>query len=225
MPKIVFKQAIDLANIDLTNFTGGSLDFSTFSSTYAKITSGDYTGEVTGEGFAIDFSTFEPVGTVHTFTGSFQGSPVIVATRMNLDLNALYDVRDNASALIDLIFGGKDTMEGSSGVDVLYGFGGNDKIDGNKGADILAGGDGRDVFVYDKVSDSSASNADTIVGLSSQDKIDLSKIDGVGADDVTASFSGGVTTFSINTDDDRRAEMKIMAEGDHTDFAGFVFAT
>jgi Ca2+-binding RTX toxin-like protein len=222
MAYVRLRSGFDMLETDYSQFTDGSLSFN---STVITITGANYVAQLTGEGFGFDFLSGTVTGTVRTFTVSVEGQTLFDVTRLNIPANDVYQNLDDSQALIDLVFGGKDKIYGSDNADVLAGFGGSDILDGNKGADTLFGGEGRDTFVYNKVSDSNFNNPDLIADLSNRDTINLKPL-GVTADDVQATFDAGtgMTTFSINTDDDAAFEMRILALGDHTDFTGFNFA-
>jgi Ca2+-binding RTX toxin-like protein len=215
--KIVFKAGIDMSELDLSDFTGGSVG--NLSRSSVTLTAGEFSATITGESFGYDFWDDQITGTAHTFTASHNGEELLVATKLDLDLGVLYSHRDDAGALIDDIFGGRDTILGSAETDVIYGFGGGDRIDGNRGADLLAGGGGADVFVFDRRADSTKSAPDTILDLERKDFLDLSAL-GVGLEDVKIRYQEtlGVTMFSIDLDGDGRSDMGFLAVGDHSGF-------
>ncbi len=79
-----------------------------------------------------------------------------------------------------------NALAGFAGADKLSGAAGNDTLLGGAQADVMDGGQGADVFVYNALSDSPVSGADTILAFEKgQDKIDLSALDAwpSGADD------------------------------------------
>jgi serralysin len=74
--------------------------------------------------------------------------------------------------------GGKDVLYGRSGNDVLEGGSGSDKLYGQSGKDTLIGDSGADTFVFQALSDSRGSTADTIEDfLRGSDHVDLRGID------------------------------------------------
>lgn len=75
-----------------------------------------------------------------------------------------------------------DTTTGNAGANAFWGMAGNDVLTGGGGADALKGGAGADRFVYQAVSDSTASARDGINDFSHADgdRIDLSAIDADG---------------------------------------------
>ncbi|MEJ5991243.1 calcium-binding protein [Ramlibacter sp. PS3R-8] len=135
---------------------------------------------------------------------------------------------------------GDDFFHGSTGNDVLVGGAGADTLSGGRDADFLTGGQGVDSFRFDDL-DSIIGTNDLIRDLSSNDSIDLSRID---ADVTTAgdqsfvlvgSFSGtageanlryvaadDVTRLTMDTDGDGAANIAIIAAGDHRTFDSFV---
>ena len=96
----------------------------------------------------------------------------------------------NFLGLLQFLFAGNDTINGSAGADVLSGYAGNDAINGNVGNDTLKGGAGNDTL-------NGGSGADNMVG---GDGSDLYYVDN-GLDIVTetnaiASTGGIDTTYS-----------------------------
>ena len=97
--------------------------------------------------------------------------------------------------------GGADRLYGGDGDDRLWGGVGNDVLRGDAGADQLTGGAGSDRFVFASVSDTGATaqSADTITDFAQgADKIDLSAIDAISTNSVTADefFFLGTAAFS-----------------------------
>ena len=229
MSKVVFNVAFDMSNIDLSQFTGGSV--TSASSTEIDVASGDYSARVLGEGF--DFSGN---GTVHESIGAFQGDQIFDISGLNITLAEFQADRDNQAALIDDVFGGKDTIKGSNDKthgDVLYGFGGNDGISGGRGDDTLAGGAGKDkltggvgadTFTFLTIDDSGKklAGADLITDLDdANDHIDLTALHVAGK--ISASYDAvkDLTTFSIDVNGDHKVDMLITAAGDHHTFDAF----
>ena len=133
------------------------------------------------------------------------------------------------------------SIVGNSLANVLMGNAAANAIYGAGGADQLRGGGGADRFVYKAVSDSSFANYDRIVDLSSADRIDLSAIDantkiaGNQAFALVDAFTGaggqitltylaasGFTVLAADVNGDKVADMRIVLNGDHEDFTGFV---
>ena len=129
---------------------------------------------------------------------------------------------------------GDDHLIGSSGINVLSGGGGADTIEGGDGSDVLSGGAGADVFVFSAAHDS----GDAIVDLSSEDIIDLSRIDadtgraGNQAFHIVDHLSGHagelLLTYDSSTDTTLVAGFTgseafgMVLNGDQTAFAGWV---
>lgn len=128
---------------------------------------------------------------------------------------------------------------GSSG-DHLSGGAADDSFSGQSGADTLTGGAGSDTFAYDRTIQSIADAPDLITDLGDGDIIDLASIDaditttGDQAFEVVHRFTGqagqlflfydsadDVTKIQADTDGDGKADLVILASGDHHDFAGF----
>ncbi|MGZ8369932.1 MAG: M10 family metallopeptidase C-terminal domain-containing protein [Caulobacteraceae bacterium] len=232
MAKVTFTAAIDMAALDLagwldttpTNTSTTSMTFSTPGQTvvlhgsgfaYAggnaiagTITSVDATGLVSGTITNVSISVGD-VGSILLFSG------------------------DPSGDLIDLVFGGKDTIIGGNFVDILMGFGGNDTLRGNGrtdtlvgggGGDKLEGGFGIDTYDYNSIKDSTAAKSDLIVDLVNNDIIDLSGLHVKKLGDITKVYDSGTdtTTFSIDCRNDGSVDMVIVANGHHTDYVNFV---
>jgi Ca2+-binding RTX toxin-like protein len=87
-----------------------------------------------------------------------------------------------------------DILTGTSGNDIIIGDGGNDKIAGGGGADVLTGGSGNVTFIYNAISDSTPSAADTINDFRhASDKIDLTNIAGIIAQGGVPLFQGNIS--------------------------------
>lgn len=85
-------------------------------------------------------------------------------------------------------------LQGGGAGDTLELGSGADRVEAGGGADTVTGGAGKDLFVFSALSDSSASEVDTITDFhSGEDKIDVR---GLGADD--ASLHGEVISFFGN---------------------------
>jgi Ca2+-binding RTX toxin-like protein len=86
--------------------------------------------------------------------------------------------------------GGRFTMFGGKGADVLTGGSGADSIRGGLGADVMKGNGGADTFVFRDSAESAPGTPDRILDfVSGTDKIDLSRID-------SNSWVGGDQAFS-----------------------------
>lgn len=64
---------------------------------------------------------------------------------------AVQNLTVNGTTGIDTLYGGSgnDTLTGQAGNDILYGYGGNDTLDGGTGTDTMYGGKGDDTYVVD----------------------------------------------------------------------------
>lgn len=93
--------------------------------------------------------------------------------------------------------GGDDLLSGRGGTDRLEGSIGDDVLVGGPGADGLSSGPGADIIRIDRLVESLPGQEDTILDLTSRDRIDLSRID---ADPATAGDQAfafiGTTAFS-----------------------------
>jgi Ca2+-binding RTX toxin-like protein len=180
----------NMLSFDVSQYTNGSVNFSTFSSTSIEID--DSNGDkaiITGKNFSINFVTGQPSGTV---TGAVLTNAahqtVLTATNLNLDLGKLYNDRKSKPALYADLFspGGGVSITGSTGTDILLGGTGNDIIRSGGGKDILIGGLGADnlsggtlnsQFRYNTINDTVYAHPDVITDFHTGDKIDLSRVD------------------------------------------------
>jgi Ca2+-binding RTX toxin-like protein len=136
--------------------------------------------------------------------------------------------------------GAADILIGGRGDDLLSGAYGADTLIGGRGADTLQGWLGADVFLFDDL-DSTVGASDVIDDLEARDTINLSRIDadttseGNQAFNFVATLSGTAgeatlryqagdrtTRLILDTDGDARADIRIIAKGDHSDFSNFV---
>jgi len=229
MTKVVFKQAFDISNIDLTQFFGGEVD--SFSSTEVRLSTEFYSATVFGSGLGYNFLTGNYTGTVQGIEAFYQGDLLFSAKKINVALDVLLDHQDDPQALINDFFGGADNFKGSRFGDVLSSFGGKDVIVAGQGSDVLIGGADRDTltggiesdsFLYLAATDSTKAAPDLITDLGHNDNINLTLLGVLG--DVTSSYSAGanVTSFKIDIDNDGNADMLIQATGNHIDFNNFL---
>ena len=119
-----------------------------------------------------------------------------------------------------------DLILGSKGANGLSGKGGADILAGLQGADTLTGGGGADLFVFTAVKDSKVTAPDTITDFDTgTDHIALAalgelkflaregaRFTGHGAE-IRWLESGSDTVVEIDTNADRKADMKILLEG------------
>jgi Ca2+-binding RTX toxin-like protein len=229
MTKVVFKQAFDISNIDLTQFVGGDVD--SISASQVRLSSGLFSATVFGTGMGYNFFTDNYTGTVQGIDAAYDGGLLFSARKINVALDVLIDHKNDPEALLNDFFGGADSFTGSKFDDVLSGFGGKDTIVAGKGSDVLIGGADRDIltggvesdsFLYLAASDSTKAAPDLITDLDNTDNINLTLLGVQG--DVTSSYSAGsdITSFKIDVDGDGSAEMLIQATGNHTDFNNFL---
>ncbi|MFN4297557.1 MAG: calcium-binding protein, partial [Brevundimonas sp.] len=152
-----------------------------------------------------------------------------------------FDARKTHVENITLTGGVKGNALGNELKNVIVGNNADNIIFGGGGADILTGGGGADIFRYTAVSDSSYSNYDRITDLGDDDFIDLR---GVDADIHTAgnqsftrvdAFTGqagqltltwlpsaGFTVVTMDVDGDGVADMRIVLNGNHSEFDNFL---
>ncbi|RYG02140.1 MAG: matrixin family metalloprotease [Caulobacteraceae bacterium] len=133
--------------------------------------------------------------------------------------------------------GSADVYAKGNGIDNrLVGNTGDNRINGMGGQDRLTGGGGADTFIWDATSHSKVNDSDRIVDLSSNDVIDLSRIDAnvnVGgtqhftlvdaftntAGQVMLDYDAStkVTSLTADTNGDGVADMLVRITGDHDD--------
>jgi Ca2+-binding RTX toxin-like protein len=118
---------------------------------------------------------------------------------------------------------GKDRLYGDSGNDTLRGGNGADKLSGGSGADTLSGGGDSDRFIFTSRGEAGRGSArDTIVDLSSSDRIDISALDldfrghrnftGSG-DELRASIGSDYIILCADFNGDRRTDFEILVRG------------
>lgn len=133
----------------------------------------------------------DTLSTVVTNRGAVRG-----AVRLGLG-DDLFDGRMGKTGGTIFGYAGNDRLFGGAEANRIEGGYGADQIEGNGGADILDGGAGADTFLYRRVSDSTASTTDTILGFQSGvDKIDLRA---VLASSVAWQAAGGTNAVTVET--------------------------
>ena len=130
---------------------------------------------------------------------------------------------------------------GNAKANVIRGNDGNNTLYGAGLGDTLKGGDGRDTFIYLAATDSTTAHSDRITDLRFNETIDLSRVDAnsdVGGDQaftIVDAFTGSggqmtvvhdavdaVTEVLMDIDGDGAADMRILINGDHENFQGWV---
>lgn len=122
-----------------------------------------------------------------------------------------------------------DVLLGFEGDDIIFGRDGNDVIRGGEGDDLLFGGLGSDTLNGDEHEDSfifvnlEHLDGDSIVGLTAEDKIDLSSIGGLSfigsnaftgvAGQVRYTWAGGNTTLQIDSDGNGVSDASLLLTG------------
>jgi Ca2+-binding RTX toxin-like protein len=249
MAKFVFKSSVNTDKFDYAALINGT--FSDQTDTSFTVSSGNDVINVMGQGFL--YSNGSPIdGTIEAFNLKTDGAAVIKASALELPVPQLAtDLADqNAKALQEDVFGGKDLFVGSDQHDSIYGFGGNDNIRGHGGADLIVGGrgtdhlhgdEGGDTFRFESIADSRVKAPDTIFDLGGNDRIDLHKIDadvtqdGDQAFTLVDNFTGHAgqmtlsynpeldrTSLAMDVDGDGTADSVIYMMGDQTGFDGIV---
>ncbi|NBB14526.1 hypothetical protein GVN21_04025 [Caulobacter sp. SLTY] len=154
------------------------------------------------------------------------------------------DLDGTGNGLANQITGnsGANTLDGAALNDIINGGLGDDRLIGGTGNDILTGGGGADSFVVEAASIYSSrepagrtvemdSISDYAIGI---DIIDLSAIDSGSQDgafslasafdgsvgQMTLKFAGGVTTLSLDTDGDAKADYLLKINGNVTGESG-----
>ncbi len=96
------------------------------------------------------FSSFTGVSGTLNAVEEYRGGTKIYELRdIDADAAAVYtaiQLRGDAQAAAQLVFGGDDDMQGSSGEDYIVGYSGHDVIRGGDGDDTLRGGTGNDTL-------------------------------------------------------------------------------
>lgn len=179
------------------------------------------------------------------YSNSLTGVTVNLSTGSGGRGDQLTKVENVVGTSADDVLTGNDSdnrLTGGAGADTLSSGKGYDTLLGGVGGDALTGGAGADTFVYLAVADSTKTVFDRIADLSTKDWIDLSAIDartdveddqafaivdaftGVSGQ-MTLKYSAATaeTIILMDVNGDGVADMKIVASGDHRDFAGFIF--
>jgi Ca2+-binding RTX toxin-like protein len=123
---------------------------------------------------------------------------------------------------------GNDSIVGSAGADTLRGDAGNDRLTGSLGADQLTGGTGADRFVFDNLTDSTATAADTITDFngaedfviltplqftSSHTFIGSAAFSATGGAELRVTSANGIQTLLVDADGNGTADMTIKVIG------------
>ncbi len=124
----------------------GDATLTSMSSSLIVIDGGPFHEEFVGQ-FSINGLNVS--GTLTALRFSINGTLAFSVEGLSLDAANVQNVLQNGDDLDTLftyVWGGNDTINGSSGIDFLPGFAGNDVLNGNGGNDILYGGDGNDTL-------------------------------------------------------------------------------
>lgn len=124
----------------------GDATLTSMSNTLIVIDGGPFHEEFIGQ-FTINGLNVS--GTLTGLRFSINGTLAFSVEGLSLDAASVQNVLvngDDLDALFTYIWGGNDTLNGSTGVDFLPGFSGNDTLNGNSGNDILYGDSGNDTL-------------------------------------------------------------------------------
>ena len=149
--------------------------------------------------------------------------------------NFMDSLTGDAGANILAGLAGDDMLKGGDGNDTLIGGDGVDRLSGEKGADILTGGAGKDVFLFAKLTDSTAKGgSDFITDFNRmEDKFDLRPIDadadrkgnqsfdfigkqkfGMEDGEIRYAFKGGDTIVQADVNGDGKADFSFVIDGE-----------
>jgi Ca2+-binding RTX toxin-like protein len=105
----------------------------------------DYGG---GSGGAASSYYYPSGGSVNRIVEVGPSGSTIEVTGLSASAPALFNMAQarDAAGILNLVFGGDDVINGSSGNDWIDGFGGNDNVTGGAGADSVRGLDGADLI-------------------------------------------------------------------------------
>lgn len=145
--------------------------YSNSSSTGFDVDVGSGYGEhYTGTNLAFDGSGHLTSGTLNGLTETYLGATVFSMTSLGIDAaNWVQWVNaGNSTAATAAIFGGNDSIVGSSGNDVLDGGAGHDVIRGGAGDDVIIGGEGNN-HLYGQSANGGPDGADSITAGAGMD--------------------------------------------------------
>ena len=228
---------LNLAALSYSAMMNGEL--TSISNTQIDILGTDgLTYRIFGSGFNFNASSVAEVGgtgiwLVEVWAGSGADAHIVQS-----HYNQFGNLASTGSFDVTAGLGGDDTIIGSSEDDSLFGFGeddviagreGNDVIDGGSGNDVLAGGLGTDSLTGGVGADTykfvalAHLNGDTVNGLETVDRLDLSEIAGLSfiganafsgvAGQVRYAWSGGNTTLQIDSDGNGVANVSLQITG------------
>jgi Ca2+-binding RTX toxin-like protein len=169
-------------------FTGGTIADGQITVTGSTGEAGDSISLYDGN----DWVGMATTGSNGTFT--FMTAATHVVHSFGANATNLAGLEGHGAAKLILGSSTADSLVGTSGNDIIVGNGGNDHITGGAGADTLTAGSGSVTFVYNSVSDSTSSAADTITDFHhAVDKIDFTNIAGIAASGGVPLFQGNIT--------------------------------
>lgn len=131
---------------------------------------GGYGEHYTGTGLTFDSNGSLSAGTLNGLGEIYLGATVFSMTDMGISAAnwAQWVNAGNNNAAIGAIFGGNDSIVGSSDNDTLDGGAGHDIILGGAGADVIIGGEGNN-HLYGQSANGGPDGADSITGGSGMD--------------------------------------------------------
>lgn len=210
-PLITLLDESDLAGATIVSATATEIVNS--NSSFSEQLEGNFTYDGSGD----------PSGTVTSYSFSEGATLHASVTGLTIDIGAW--VNGDFVTKVSLLWGGDDTMNGSSGNDILtsfdgadklYGYGGNDDLFGGAKNDDLFGGNGRDKLYGESGKDIlkgggakdklfGGSGNDKLFGQSGDDRLiggkGKDKVDGGGGDDkMTGGAGTDIFVFSTGND-------------------------
>jgi Ca2+-binding RTX toxin-like protein len=139
-------QAVDFDQIDFGAFLDTSAGAVTRSAMLLRIVSGGVVRELVGTGFTFDAAGDLTGGTITQIRETQNGQVSFTIQGLSVAANVFALFGNDPTSGRVLVFGGNDTIGGSSKNDDLNGFDGNNKISGLAGNDTLSAGAGNDTL-------------------------------------------------------------------------------
>lgn len=156
--------ALNTDGLNVNGILTGTYSNSSSSGFDVDVGSG-YGEHYSGTNLAFDSSGHLLSGTLTGWSELYLGATVFTMTGLNIDAAtfAQWVSAGNSAAASAAIFGGNDSIIGSTGDDTLDGGAGHDYILGGAGGDVIIGGDGNN-HLYGQSSTGGPDGADSITG-------------------------------------------------------------